>query len=176
MSSNSYSISIRKEAFKFSSAHMTVFPDGTKEALHGHNYSTEVSLDLRDISLKNLVSFSYFKKAIKEICDAWDEKVLLPANCPFLKFITQTETKVEFLLCQKRYVLPREEVVLLPLDNITAETLSKEFCLRFLQKLSKPILTESILGVRVRIDESPGQGATYVWSPQIIKDQAVVEK
>jgi 6-pyruvoyltetrahydropterin/6-carboxytetrahydropterin synthase len=165
MSSHSYSVSIRKEAFKFSSAHMTVFPDGTKEALHGHNYSTEVSLDLRDISLKNLISFSYFKKAIREICDDWDEKVLLPANCPFLNFITQNEVELEFILCGKRYVLPREEVVLLPMDNITAETLSKEFCLRLLQKLSKPVLAEALLGVRVRIDESPGQGATYAWSP-----------
>ncbi len=165
MTPYSYSISIRKEAFKFSSAHMTVFPDGTKEALHGHNYSTEVSLDLKDISLKNLISFSYFKKAIREICDEWDEKVLLPANCPFLEFILQTEVEVEFLLCKKRYVLPREEVVLLPLDNITAETLSKEFGLRLLQKFSQPILAEALLGIRVRIDESPGQGATFAWSP-----------
>jgi len=167
MTPHSYSVSIRKEAFKFSSAHMTVFPDGTKEALHGHNYSTEVSFDLKDISLKNLISFSYFKRAIKELCDEWDEKVLLPAKCPFLKFTTQTETELEFLLCQKRYVLPREEVLLLPLENITAETLSKEFCLKLLKKLSAPLLAESLSGIKVRIDESPGQGATYTWSPDM---------
>jgi 6-pyruvoyltetrahydropterin/6-carboxytetrahydropterin synthase len=165
MSLHSYSISIRKEAFKFSSAHMTVFADGTKEALHGHNYTTEISLDLKDISLKKMISFSFFKKAIKEICDEWDEKVLLPENCPFLKIISKTETEIEFLLCQMRYVLPREEVILLPLDNITVETLSKEFCLKFLQKLSEPTVADSLLAIKVRVDESPGQGATYTWSP-----------
>ena len=35
---DSYEIRIRKEALKFAASHMTVFPDGTKEALHGHNY------------------------------------------------------------------------------------------------------------------------------------------
>ena len=167
MSPYPYTITIRKEAFKFSSAHMTVFPDGTKEALHGHNYSTEVAFDLKDISLKNMIPFSDFKKLIKEICDEWDEKVLLPTNCPFLEFITQTETELEFLLCHKRYVLPREDVALLPLDNITAETLSKEFCLTLLKQLSGPLLTKALSGVRVRIDESPGQGATYTWSPEV---------
>ena len=28
-----------KDVHKFSSAHMTVFPDGSKERLHGHNFS-----------------------------------------------------------------------------------------------------------------------------------------
>jgi 6-pyruvoyltetrahydropterin/6-carboxytetrahydropterin synthase len=165
----SCSISIRKEAFKFSSAHMTVFSDGTKEALHGHNYFTEISIDLKDTTLKNLISFSYFKRSIKEICDEWDEKVLLPENCPFLNFIKQTPIEVEFLLCQKRYVLPRDEVVLLPLDNITAETLSKELCQRLLQKFSKLIVAGSIVGLRVRVDESPGQGATSSWLPELSK-------
>jgi 6-pyruvoyltetrahydropterin/6-carboxytetrahydropterin synthase len=45
-------IHIRKENIKFSSAHMTVFPDGTKEALHGHNYQVELTLELKDSSFK----------------------------------------------------------------------------------------------------------------------------
>jgi hypothetical protein len=45
MARHYYRIYIRKEALKFSAAHMTVFPDGTKERLHGHNYRTEVILD-----------------------------------------------------------------------------------------------------------------------------------
>ena len=36
---------IRKEALKFSAAHMTVFPDGTKESLHGHNYRTKALIE-----------------------------------------------------------------------------------------------------------------------------------
>ena len=32
-------ISIAREQYKFSCAHMTVFADGTKERLHGHNYT-----------------------------------------------------------------------------------------------------------------------------------------
>src|SRR5256885_12031963 len=52
------------------------------------------------------------------------------------------------------YLLPRDEVVLLPIDNITAEALSAEFCQRFLAKLKlKKALTQT-LGIEVKIEES----------------------
>jgi hypothetical protein len=38
---------VAREQYKFSCAHMTVFPDGTKERLHGHNYQrSAVDLEL----------------------------------------------------------------------------------------------------------------------------------
>ena len=40
----SWSIDIRKEYFKFSAAHFLIFPDGTAERLHGHNYRVEVTV------------------------------------------------------------------------------------------------------------------------------------
>ena len=43
-----FRIDIARELFKFSCAHMTVFPDGTKERLHGHNYYVGVTLALSD--------------------------------------------------------------------------------------------------------------------------------
>ena len=38
-------ISIAREQYKFSCAHMTVFADGTKERLHGHNYTVAIEID-----------------------------------------------------------------------------------------------------------------------------------
>jgi 6-pyruvoyltetrahydropterin/6-carboxytetrahydropterin synthase len=157
-----YRAHIRKEALKFASAHMTVFPDGTKEALHGHNYRTEVSVDLRSIALDQMISFSVFKAAMKQICDAWDEKVLLAKNCPFFKVIASSPKELEFTLCGKRYVLPADEVVLIERDNITSETLSAEFCQQLLKKLG-PKVTAAILGLEVRIEEMTGQGASTIW-------------
>lgn len=159
-----HEIHISKEALKFSAAHMTVFPDGTKEALHGHNYTVQVSLELADISLSKMLSFSYFKKIMKKISSEWDEKVLIPAKCPFLRVISQSEVEIELVLCKKRYIFPAEEVVLLELDNITTETLSAEYGRIFLGQLDSKLLGSSIRAVRVRVEEIPGQGATFSWS------------
>lgn len=163
MSQKSYRVHIQKEALKFSAAHMTVFPDGTKEALHGHNYMTEVEFDLEDTSLSRLISFSVFKDAIRKICQHWDEKVLIPQSCPFLEIKNQSKEEVEFLLCGKRYVLPIEEVVFLPVDNVTSECLAQEFCRQLIEGLGSKV-KKLIVRILVRIDETPGQGCTFMWS------------
>jgi len=142
---------------------MTVFPDGSKESLHGHNYSTEVSLELSSIALNDTIAFSVVKKIMREICEAWDEKVLLPSQCPFFELLKKDEQSVEFSLCKKRYVLPADEVVFLALDNITSETLAGEFSRRLILGLKKLPEFSLIQSVSVRVEESPGQGGTCVW-------------
>lgn len=154
---------IRKEALKFSSAHMTVFPDGTKEALHGHNYSTELTVELRDIGLDSMVPFSELKTAVRALCQLWDEKVFLAQHCPLLKIVRDHAGELEFTLCGKRYVLPRDEVLMLPADNITTETLAHQFGMALVSKLDLTHRLPVITGLTVRIDESAGQGASYEW-------------
>jgi len=161
----SHRVHLRKEALKFSAAHMTVFPDGSKEALHGHNYTTEVSIGIKDISLKGIISFSSFKKVIREICDDWDEKLLLAGECPFMEIKSQSPQEIEFFLCKKRYVLPADEVIILAVDNITAETLAAEFCRKLIGKLGAQGSSQ-LTGVEVRIEEAPGQGASSYWALQ----------
>src|SRR4051812_15559013 len=104
-------IHIKKDALKFSSAHMTVFEDGTKEALHGHNYRVELQLEVT-----GMVPFFDIKKETKKLCDAWDEKLLLAEKCPFFK-ITSKSAEISFELCKKKYSIPADEVVLLPIEN-----------------------------------------------------------
>lgn len=169
MSGMHCNIHIRKEAYKFSSAHMTVFPDGTKEALHGHNYTTDILFVLKDTSLTEMISFSELKKSIGKICSRWDEKVLIPQNCPFLDMKSQDGKEVHFLLCNKRYILPQDEVVFLPVDNITVENLSREFCHQLINELNQWINSGQIMGLEIRIDESPGQGATFKWKPHPVQ-------
>ena len=61
-------IRIRKEALKFAAAHMTVFPDGTKEALHGHQYLPTLTVRVKDASFEKMLPFSEFKSAMKKNC------------------------------------------------------------------------------------------------------------
>jgi 6-pyruvoyltetrahydropterin/6-carboxytetrahydropterin synthase len=154
-------IIIKKESFKFAAAHMTLFDDGTKEALHGHNYTTELTLEFTPAAKAPMIPFSVLKAPLKAVCDAWDEKVLLPANSKFLKIKKRDVKETEFLLCGCRYVLPSNEIVFLPVDNVTAESLAEQVCKEYLKRFKKGFLEKAFRRVQVRVDESPGQGASY---------------
>lgn len=154
-----YQLHIRKDALKFSAAHMTVFPDGKKEPLHGHNYQVSLNVDLSDASFEKMVSFSVFKDVLKPLCDAWDEKILVQGRSPLLRGASLGK-EYEFTLCNKRYVFPADEVVILDIENISTELLAEEFMSLLLTKLDGQ-LSKAILGMEVRIDETNGQGASY---------------
>lgn len=156
-------IHIRKEKFKFSSAHMTVFPDGSKEALHGHNYQVELGVTLKDASFAKMISFSEFKNVLKSLCENWDEKVLLASKNPFLEELRKDKKEIEFKLCKKRYVLPIEEVELLPIENISSESLAQYFLELFVKQTGAKALRKTTGELSIRIEESPGQGATASW-------------
>lgn len=153
---------IQKDRLKFSSAHMTVFPDGSKEALHGHNYQVIFEGETAATTLKEMAPFSDYKKALSKICDAWDEKVLIAQDCPYLKMKAANKTSVSFTLCGKEYLLPKEETVFLRTDNITSENLATLFLELFLQTLTQKT-KNTLLSASIRVEESPGQGATAEW-------------
>ncbi len=158
-----FEIRIRKEALKFAAAHMTVFRDGSKEALHGHGYQPTLSLKLKSSTFENTVPFSDFKKAMKKIAGEWDEKVLIATENPHFKKVKQSTNSLEFILCKKRYVLPRDEVALLKTDNITCESLAKSYFELLKADLNKEFNDPNVLEIQVYIEESPGQGAAYIY-------------
>ena len=158
-----FRIQIRKEALKFSSAHMTVFADGTKENLHGHNYRTVLKLEFERFSLQEMLPFADLKAEMRKICAEWDEKVLLPAECPYLKIVANEGPSVEVLVCGKRYVFPKDEVVFLPTDNVTTESLAKIFAERMARALSRPALElVKVKSLEASVEEMLGQGASYL--------------
>jgi 6-pyruvoyltetrahydropterin/6-carboxytetrahydropterin synthase len=160
-----YRLHIRKEALKFSAAHMTVFPDGTKEALHGHNYRTELTVEFATQSLEQMIAFSEFKIAMKRICAAWDEKIILAAKCPHFKILKDDGAELDFNLCGKHYVLPKDEVILLPVDNVVTEALAREFADQLVATLDPRVLKAPVTQLELKVEEITGQGASYVWTP-----------
>lgn len=157
----SYEIRIRKEGLKFAASHMTVFSDGTKEALHGHHYVPTLSLQVRDASFEAMVPFSRFKEGMRKIAKLWDERVLLATENPFFELVKSGRQEVEFRLCGKRYVLPADEVVLLKTDNISCEALARAYFEFLSAELDTELGSKNVLSVSVFIEESPGQGASY---------------
>ncbi len=158
-----FEIRIRKEALKFAASHMTVFPDGTKESLHGHQYQPTLTVTLKDASFEKMISFSEFKVAMKKIAALWDEKVLIATENPHYEEVKHGKTSLEFNLCKKRYVLPTDEVILLKTDNITCENLAKSYFEFLKAELEEAFASSNIRSISVYIEESPGQGAAYIY-------------
>ncbi len=161
---NSWKLHVRKDNLKFSAAHMTVFPDGRKEGLHGHNYEIQIEIELNEPELPKMISYKTFKQALSLACNAWDEKVLVAGNNPWMEFLSDADGEYKFRLCGKRYTIPLDEVVVLHVDNITVENLSRVFFELFWEQLTldRPVSCwEHLIAVSLTIEESRGQGATY---------------
>jgi len=139
---------------------MTVFPDGTKERLHGHNYQVAVALEVERIELAEMIPFAALKAALAELCDAWKEHVLLAAANPRFELVRDADGELEFRLCGDRYVMPRRDALLLPIDNISVEALAAHVAELLVGKLQAVLDPRNVVALEATIEESPGQGAS----------------
>ncbi|MGE0401418.1 MAG: 6-pyruvoyl tetrahydropterin synthase family protein [Kofleriaceae bacterium] len=160
----SYRISIARNEHKFSCAHMTVFPDGTKERLHGHNYQLALALDVERVDFASMVPFQVIKDAIRELCKEWKERVMIAATNPFV-VIVRDDSELEVTVCGQRYVFPRGDVLLLPIDNISAEALAAHTAELLRARLSS-VLPAHVTALTSTVEESLGQGASCTLSLQ----------
>jgi len=135
--------------------HMTVYPDGHKERLHGHNFRIYVDLEIVDGSMARMIDLGVARAALDELCDAWRERTLLAAGNPHFE-VLRDDDELEFRLCGARYVLPRGDVVLLPIENTSVEGLAEHVAGLLAARLATP----NLRAVEVRIDELDGIGAS----------------
>lgn len=142
---------------------MTVFPDGSKEKLHGHNFNVSVALDLTTVAFETLLDLGIVKRAVEAQCREWNEHLLLGEKNPRLE-IVRREPELEFFLCGQRYVLPAEDIILLPIDNVIVETLAIEFARRVIERLGPALRPDVVCGVEVDVREARGQGGSYAWT------------
>jgi 6-pyruvoyltetrahydropterin/6-carboxytetrahydropterin synthase len=152
-------IALAREQYKFSCAHMTVFPDGTKERLHGHNYTISVEIEVDRIDLKAMVPFAPIKDVLSELCAQWKDHILLAAKNPHFEVIRDAD-EIEFKLCGDRYVMPRGDVLILPIDNVSVEALSAHLAVILRERIRRGPTAQHIKSLVVTVGESPGQSAS----------------
>ena len=153
-----YALFLKKQNFKFSSSHFTIFSETKAEYLHGHNYqvAVKVMLDEVDKSTEMAVDFNVVKKAVRAVCDQMDEKILLPKKSSFLKITESPHYKkhTEVRFQDRIYCFPSNEIFYVDANNITSESLA-----RFIhQQLAKVL---SFKNVTVTVYETAGQAASY---------------
>lgn len=156
---NITTLKLNKENFKFSAAHFLIFDKNHAERLHGHNYYVSVEIDFDSQALGAdgfFVDFASLKKVIKARLDLWDEFILLPQKQPDMLF-KDTDEGLKVLFRERRYLFPKNEVVLLPITNTSVENLSKLLA----EQLAEDFKTFNFINLRVQVEETKGQSAQY---------------
>lgn len=155
----SYFICIEKEYLKFSSAHFTLFEDG-REPLHGHNFTIKIEVESQELMNGFVVNFVPLKKSLRQICDRLDECVLLPTSNRVQ--VNQNGDTVQVKVNDgSRYSFPKNEVIVLPLDNVTCESLAFYICTELLQQRMEWDADKHVSAVRIWVQETPGQSGGY---------------
>ena len=156
----SWSISIQKDYLKFSAAHFLIFPDGTAERLHGHNYKVFVDLATELDPHGLVVNFKEIKPLIRKLADRLDERLLIPGQHPVLT-AERTGEHFEIRYRERRYLIPADEVVVLPIRNTSAENLAAWFGRELRGALRGPWPQLRVQRLAVGIEETPGQRGTW---------------
>ncbi|MFX0065879.1 MAG: 6-pyruvoyl tetrahydropterin synthase family protein [Candidatus Hermodarchaeota archaeon] len=118
-----FGILLGRRRYYFSAAHFVVGEDYA-ETIHGHNFPIEVELygHLDDKAM--VVDFLELQPIIEEAIEEWDHKILLPGRALEITF---EKENLMWTYRGKKYSLPKSDVVILPVDNVTVEELARLF-------------------------------------------------
>lgn len=125
--------------------------------LHGHSYILRLRLD-GDIGDEGMVmDFVALKKQLRAYVDEFDHRTLLPGKSKDVK-LTETADSIEAVCDGKRYVFPKEDVVVLDVPTTTAEEMSKMMAERLVKNVAFP---KNVHSVAIGLDEERGQTVWY---------------
>ena len=153
-------INLHNPYLKFSAAHFTIFAAGQRERLHGHNFhvTAEITARVGDDGL--CFDYNIMKRRLRELCERLDEYTLLPGRSPHLG-IREDGTQVHITFGDARFALPADDVLILPVVNITAEELSHWLLERMLRDDTAEAY--GITALSVAVASGPGQHGATRW-------------
>ena len=158
---HSWSISVHKDNLKFSAAHFLIFQDGHAEKLHGHNYKVFVELRSRLDEHGLVLNFRSLKPLIREVVLELDECLLLPAEHPVLRVNDLGDGSTEVVYKERRYIIPTDEIVALPINNTSSENLARVVCERLIERLRAEHGNLPLQDLIVGVEETAGQQGVF---------------
>jgi 6-pyruvoyltetrahydropterin/6-carboxytetrahydropterin synthase len=156
-----WSIDIQKEYLKFSAAHFLIFPDGTAERLHGHNYRVYVEIDARLTRHGLVMDFKRVKPLVRALVDELDEHWLVPGQHATLKATRRGDGVTEVRYGERYYAAPDADVIVMPMNNISAENLATWVGRELMQRLRQAFEDVHVRRLVCAIEETAGQRGLY---------------
>lgn len=147
-------LEVGRGEFGFSAAH-TGLHDGEFETLHGHSFHVTLRLSGTPGADGMLVDFAKVKAALREAIAPLRRRTLMPGEAPEVRITRENDT-LSICAGRKRYVLPADDVMVLPLTNTTTEALADYLLVQVLTRLRGTSLT----AVELKLSEATDASAT----------------
>lgn len=158
-----FSVDVTKDHLVFSAAHFITIGDDFCERLHGHNWRVAARVDGTLDANGYVFDFIALRDTLQKLVDKLDHRMLLPTEHPRIR-VESDEREVLVTFDARRWIFPREECMLLPIAQTTAELLARWLGEQWLD--SDAVLsagTGNLTRLEVRVEENFGQWASCHW-------------
>jgi 6-pyruvoyltetrahydropterin/6-carboxytetrahydropterin synthase len=156
-----FTVRVTKDYLVFCSAHFITYRGGECERLHGHNYCVAVEVEAALDENHYVFDFIALKNLMRTLTDELDHYMLVPTKSKLIA-VEESARAVRLRFRDKEWVFPREDCVLLPIENTTAELLAKYLAAK-LQALLREKYRFTPDLIRMEVEETFGQVARYEW-------------
>jgi len=152
-----FRVRVTKDHLVFSAAHFITFNGNICERLHGHNWRTAVEVVGPLDENRYVFDFIALRDSLQKIVNELDHRVLLPMTHKKIRVETE-DREVVATFEDRRWVFPREDCVLLPVENTTAEEIALWIAKRLRDSVVCADKTPIDL-IQVEVEENFGQWA-----------------
>jgi 6-pyruvoyltetrahydropterin/6-carboxytetrahydropterin synthase len=156
-----FQVRVTKDYLVFCSGHFISYEGDRCERLHGHNYRASVEIEGALDANYYVFDFIALKNRTKAIVDELDHRVMLPTRNDHIR-VTEQGRSIHVTYRDREWLFPREDCVLLPIENTTAEMLAGYIAGRLAEDLEKQHGYRPEV-MRVEVEENIGQSATCEW-------------
>jgi 6-pyruvoyltetrahydropterin/6-carboxytetrahydropterin synthase len=158
MANERYRVRVTKDHLVFSAAHFITFNGTICERLHGHNWRVAVEVAGPLDENHYVFDFIALRDATQKLVNELDHHVLLPTQHPSIRVVAN-EKEVTTTFAERRWVFPREDCVLLPVANTTAELIAHWIALQLKDVFLRHAGGKQLELLRVEVEENFGQWA-----------------
>jgi len=156
-----FKVRVTKDYLIFCCGHFITYEGDQCERLHGHNYRAAVEVEAPLDVNHYVFDFIALKNITRDIVDTLDHHMLIATRNPLL-VCEEVGRNIRVRFRDKEWSFPREDCVLLPIENTTAEMIARYIAGRLHAELhlQKGFVPEVL---RVEVEETQGQVATVEW-------------
>jgi 6-pyruvoyltetrahydropterin/6-carboxytetrahydropterin synthase len=124
--SETWSVRVTKDTLVFSAAHFITFNRDVCERIHGHNWRVEAEIEGTLDENHYVFDFIALRDGLQTLVNELDHRVLLPDRHPRIQVkLSDDELEVTASFENRRWVFPREDCCILPIENTTAELIAR---------------------------------------------------
>ena|SRR5579884_473182 len=163
MPTTRFQVRVTKDYLVFCSGHFISYEGDRCERLHGHNYRASVEIEGPLDPNYYVFDFIALKNRTKAIVDELDHRVMLPTRNAHIR-VEEKPRSIHVTYRDREWLFPRDDCVLLPIENTTAELLARYIAGRLADDIYRQHGYRPEV-LRVEVEENIGQSAICEWRP-----------